>query len=257
MKSTDRLDGLRIASPCPANWEKMTGDDRVRFCDLCNLHVYNIARMSPKEAVELIANTEGRICARLYRRTDGTVITKDCPVGLRALRRHVAKAAGVVFATIMSFLGIVAGQEPAGKRSSCKKQVAITRKVEQSSLNNGVFSGTILDENGAVIPGAQIIITNRKSKESYRTQTNPEGRFLTAAIPPGLYDFVVKSNGFKNLEVAKVSLADKEAVSLEIILAVDGNAVMGLIVLTPLIDTTSSSTTIIISEETLRKLPRP
>jgi carboxypeptidase family protein len=257
MKSDGVVDRLRIASPCPTSWEKMTGDDRVRFCDLCNLHVYNIARMTHKEASALIANSEGRVCARLYRRTDGTIITKDCPVGLRALRRRVAKAAGAVFATLMGFLGVVAGQEPAGKKSSCKKQVAVTKKVEQSSISNGVFSGTILDQNDAVIPGAQIIITNRKSKESYRTQTNPEGRFLTAAIPPGLYDVVVKSNGFKNLEVKKVSLADKEAVRLEIILMVDGDALIGVIAVTPLIDTSSSSTTIIISGETLRKLPIP
>ena len=63
----------------------MSGDDRVRFCDLCNLHVYDISRLSRKEAEALITKTEGRICARVYRRTDGTVITKDCPVGLRAM----------------------------------------------------------------------------------------------------------------------------------------------------------------------------
>ena len=94
MKSQIKLDRLRIASPCPASWEQMTGDDRARFCELCNLHVYNIAELTASEAKSLIANAEGRICARLYRRSDGTVITKDCPVGLRAIRRRVARIAG-------------------------------------------------------------------------------------------------------------------------------------------------------------------
>ena len=76
MKSQIQLDRLRIASPCPASWEQMTGDDRARFCELCNLQVYNIAELTAREARSLIANTEGRICARLYRRADGTVITK-------------------------------------------------------------------------------------------------------------------------------------------------------------------------------------
>jgi hypothetical protein len=75
MKEGGPLDHLHIASPCPAGWEQMTGDDRVRFCQLCNLNVYNISRMSRKEAEALIANAERRICARLYRRADGTVIT--------------------------------------------------------------------------------------------------------------------------------------------------------------------------------------
>lgn len=32
---TMNLDGLRVASPCSASWYRMTGDDRVRFCDQC------------------------------------------------------------------------------------------------------------------------------------------------------------------------------------------------------------------------------
>ena len=109
MKSSNRLDHLRIASPCPVGWEQMTGDERVRFCEQCSLRVYNISAMTRTEAEALIANTEGRICARLYRRFDGTVITKDCPVGLRAIRRRVAKVAAAVFAAIMSTCASVAG----------------------------------------------------------------------------------------------------------------------------------------------------
>jgi hypothetical protein len=39
---------LKIATPCPATWNDMDGDERVRF----------------------------------YQREDGTVITRDCPVGM-------------------------------------------------------------------------------------------------------------------------------------------------------------------------------
>lgn len=235
----------------------MTGDDRVRFCDLCNLHVYNLAELTRTEAESLIANSEGRICARLFRRSDGTVITKDCPVGLRALRRRAAKVASVVFAAFMSLVGSVAGQKPSANESSCTKQVTITRAGGQSSSENGVFSGTILDQNGAVVAGAKITITNRKTKETYHTSTNAEGRFLIASIPPGTYDVIIKSPGFKNLEVTKISLAGKETANLEVVLLVDGSMLMGVIAETPLIDTSSSSTTIIISGETLRRLPIP
>src|SRR5262249_21267818 len=102
MKTSDRIDYLRVASPCPVSWDEMIGDDRVRFCDLCQLRVHNIASRTRPEALVLIRKAEGsRICARLYRRTDGTIITKDCPVGLRAIRRRVATVAGAVFATLM------------------------------------------------------------------------------------------------------------------------------------------------------------
>src|SRR6185436_6927884 len=140
MKDIDRLNRLRIASPCPTTWEQMAGDERVRFCDLCNLHVYNIGEMTHKQATALIANTEGRICARLYRRTDGTVITKDCPVGLRAIRRRVARAAGAVFALVVSLCSTIAGQKPKDK-SSCQEQVKITREISKAAAQTGVLAG--------------------------------------------------------------------------------------------------------------------
>ena len=72
MKHSASIDRLRIATPCPISWEQMTGDDRVRFCDHCQLNVYNISELSRSEAETLIASTEGRLCARLFRRADGT-----------------------------------------------------------------------------------------------------------------------------------------------------------------------------------------
>ena len=95
------IQSARIASPCDMKWEDMTGDDRVRHCEVCDLNVYNFAAMSEDEANELLASAEGRICGRLWRRFDGTIITADCPVGLRAVRRKmVFMTARIVAATV-------------------------------------------------------------------------------------------------------------------------------------------------------------
>lgn len=83
------LDNLHLAAPCPAKWEEMDGDDKVRHCSLCALNVYNLQAMSEEEAQEFVSskNEKGeRICALLYRRADGKVLTKDCPRGLSLLR---------------------------------------------------------------------------------------------------------------------------------------------------------------------------
>lgn len=47
-KLTSPLDHLRIAAPCPADWDQMFSfeDERVRFCSQCNLNVYNLSGMS-------------------------------------------------------------------------------------------------------------------------------------------------------------------------------------------------------------------
>jgi len=99
------LENLRIASPCTASWDKMTGDDRVRFCGDCRKNVYNLSSMTRDQAENLLRENEGGLCVRFYQRKDGTVMTTDCPVGVRKRRRRrIAIAAGVGAALAASTL---------------------------------------------------------------------------------------------------------------------------------------------------------
>ena len=88
------LEDVKIASPCSASWDDMIGDARVRFCGKCAKNVYNLSEMTREEGEALLAATEKEMCVRLYKRADGTVITTDCPVGVKAKRvRRVATLA--------------------------------------------------------------------------------------------------------------------------------------------------------------------
>src|SRR5215210_3096990 len=115
-KHTNPLENVRVAAPCPADWEKMVGDERVRFCGQCELNVYNLSGMTRREAEALVAGTEGRLCVRFYRRADGTILTRNCPVGLRALKRRVSRVAGAALSAALGFfagLGLNFGLSPA------------------------------------------------------------------------------------------------------------------------------------------------
>lgn len=86
------LDNLMIAAPCSMNWEDMAGDDRVRHCQQCQLDVYNISDMTAGEAENFLRTQTDKACINLYRRADGTIITDNCPVGLRKIRAGLLKA---------------------------------------------------------------------------------------------------------------------------------------------------------------------
>jgi len=60
--------------------------------------------MSKFEAESLIARTEGRLCVRFYRRKDGSVLTDNCPVGLRALKRRAFRIKTAVASSILGFI---------------------------------------------------------------------------------------------------------------------------------------------------------
>lgn len=82
----------------------MSGDDRVRYCGECRLNVYNLSGMSRRDATELIQLVEGRLCVRFYRRKDGTLLTSDCPIGMRAIG-VAARVASFTLAASVPFWG--------------------------------------------------------------------------------------------------------------------------------------------------------
>jgi len=112
MKTLPILDNLRIASPCTADWDEMRGDERVRFCGRCEKNVYNLSSMTRGEAEALVREKEGRLCVRLYKRADGTVLTADCPVGVRRERLRQRMWASVLSAaaSVMLALGLFTGR---------------------------------------------------------------------------------------------------------------------------------------------------
>jgi hypothetical protein len=101
---TDPLSNLKVASPCPADWDAMYGNDRVKFCGECKLNVYNLSGMTRDEAESLIINTEGRLCVRFYRRRDGSILTQDCPVGWAKVKDRARLFTTAAASLLMSLL---------------------------------------------------------------------------------------------------------------------------------------------------------
>ncbi|MCA1620258.1 MAG: carboxypeptidase-like regulatory domain-containing protein [Acidobacteria bacterium] len=221
----DLLSRVRVASPCPASWEAMEGDERVRFCRLCDLHVYNVSELTRAEAGSLVSRTEGRLCARLYRRADGTVLTKDCPTGLRAARRRAGRAAGAAFAAVLSLCGLAFGQGKSKRADACESGSAkVSRTVKPGK--GSALKGIVLDPNGAFIPGASVVLTDNKTKKKLTAATTDEGKFEFAALPAGVYQVEAALPGFKRLRMTYLAVAADEAVGLDLTLNVDGEEVM-------------------------------
>lgn len=253
----DFLDRMRIASPCNVGWETMTGDDRTRFCDQCSLHVYNISAMTRDEVASLVAKTEGRICARLYRRSDGTVLTRDCPVGLRALRRRVAKVAGAALTAVLSLCAGAVGQNKSQEDKTCTTKVAVKLKREAAQEGKASLSGVVLDSNDAVIAGAEISLVNKETKEKLTATSSDEGAFEFSNPAAGRYFLEIKVAGFKTYQIPDVVLNPKEAVQLNATLEIaEGTVTVGILIgEPPLIEQSGGTTTI--RGDIIQKLPLP
>jgi TonB family protein len=129
------LNSVRVASPCPVSWDNMTGDERVRFCSLCSLHVYNLSEMSTREAAELIRNRAGkRSCVKFFRRADGTMLTQNCPRGLRVARDRCVhfwqRAVATIFWISASVSQVLAEDDaPIPHRIQSLRRIIVSPKV--------------------------------------------------------------------------------------------------------------------------------
>jgi hypothetical protein len=131
-----------LASPCTAKWEEMDGDQRQRFCNQCQLSVLNASEMSDEEVMLSIMalQTGKRVCMRIYRRADGTILTKDCPVGLRkklaaGVRRAAAWLAGGL-SMLLSLTTSAGAQECDSKNSNGKNKPRWHTSIKQDATNN-------------------------------------------------------------------------------------------------------------------------
>ncbi len=157
MKEVERdyLDRIQIASPCKANWDEMSGDEQARFCNLCSLNVYNISAMNADDAETFLKErieAGGRVCVTMYRRTDGTILTEDCPVGLRKLRdatRRVRSVAAAFLALLVSTFCGARGQQASPETNMVKGKISVPTKHQNGGRELGRFTKPHDDDAGS------------------------------------------------------------------------------------------------------------
>ena len=145
MKKCDSpLNHVTVAAPCNVGWDNMVGTERVRFCGQCSLNVYNLSAMTKGEAERLISQAEGRLCVRYYRRADGTILTENCPVGLRALKRRLSRIASASISAALSFFaGILAvtglRERPLIPAATQGAVIKVTEKLPDENVTMGTY----------------------------------------------------------------------------------------------------------------------
>jgi hypothetical protein len=103
----------------------------------------------------------------------------------------------------------------------------------------GELSGTVVDESGGVIPGADVGLMNEASGDTRRTVTNSDGFFAFSAVQAATYTLTISIQGFKTHEVKGIQLraGDSRAlrqVRLEVATMAETVSVEAEVALTPL-----------------------
>lgn len=137
------LERVYVASPCDASWDSMEGNERLRNCGDCSRQVFNLSDMTRVEAEAFLRENGTSQCLRFYRRKDGTIMTDDCPVGLRKIRnaaRRIRQVAALFFGSLISTCAVFAQSSEcatSAKSEGAGSQVNRTlwRKPQQAQLH--------------------------------------------------------------------------------------------------------------------------
>jgi len=91
--------------------------------------------------------------------------------------------------------------------------------------STGGLSGTISDTNGAVVQGANIIVTNTATNLIRNTTTNDEGRWTVTLLPVGSYSVSYEKGGFKKAINERVEVEASVSRTVDVTLEVGASDV--------------------------------
>jgi len=72
--------------------------------------------------------------------------------------------------------------------------------------NRASITGTVRDATGAVLPGAEVAVTNVATGVTLKSVTNAEGDYLVAGLPESTYNLKITATGFKTFDASGVIL---------------------------------------------------
>ncbi|HEV8426463.1 MAG TPA: TonB-dependent receptor [Pyrinomonadaceae bacterium] len=117
--------------------------------------------------------------------------------------------------------------------------------VAQTQITTGTIQGTVVDANGAVVPGANVEIKNLGTNFSRTLVTDDEGRFIAPLLQPGNYSVTVAKQGFATTVLESATLTVGQALTIPFSLKISSVEERVTITSTPTVDTvkTEASTT--------------
>src|SRR5215218_1673455 len=84
------------------------------------------------------------------------------------------------------------------------------------------IAGKVTDEQGAILPGAAIVLTNEDSGVFREVVSSGEGTYVVSALPPGRYKVVARLSGFRATEVSGLVVALGTTLTADVSLKVGG-----------------------------------
>ncbi|MFL6450410.1 MAG: carboxypeptidase regulatory-like domain-containing protein [Bryobacteraceae bacterium] len=89
-----------------------------------------------------------------------------------------------------------------------------------AQTSTGRIAGTVSDPSGAAVKGASIAVTNERTNEERRLESNDNGNFSFTGLPPSDYTLKVSETGFSDVELKGLPLQVGQEIRRDVTLTV-------------------------------------
>jgi hypothetical protein len=129
-------------------------------------------------------------------------------------------------------------------------------QTANGQTQTATLSGRITDEQGLVVPGARVEVTNVDTNLTTATRTNRDGLYVVPDLLPGHYRLAVKKPGFKEIVKMGLTLHVQDVIAQNFVLSV-GSPLQSVQVMgtTPLLNTQTSENGQIVDNDLVQNMP--
>src|SRR5918912_464585 len=128
--------------------------------------------------------------------------------------------------------------------------------VALGQTNKGGINGTVMDTNGAAVPGATVTVTNLGTSQSTTATTSDSGAFSVTSLDPVTYSVTVEAQGFKKTVVQSVKVDTASIAAVNVTLEAGTiNEAVSVVSETSLLNTETGTTTTTVSERQIQDIP--
>ena len=122
--------------------------------------------------------------------------------------------------------------------------------------STAVLRGSVIDPSGAAVVHAKVVVRNQGNGLERNNESDSDGLFVVAALPPGAYTITVTAEGFQTAVVSDLILAVSTTVTQTIQLKVGKISQQVTITAeTPVIDNSTVTIGQVVDQKTVQEIP--
>lgn len=132
----------------------------------------------------------------------------------------------------------------------------LSATVAAAQQGTSEMRGRVVDDQGAVLPGVTVTVTNQATGMFRETISGADGSFIASGLVPGTYRATAELQGFKKFDRQDLRLEVGKTTTIEVTMSVGGlEETVNVTAVSPLVDLTSKELGGNITSDTLVKLP--